>query len=133
MIDGGTTMIDHQLLQKAESFAKALNDKMRQKILKLIDDQGKIDTTQLKRKLKINDSTISYHLKVLSKAKIIKSQRLATLIGNSASYKRGSKFYTSDKEYGQVDVAATHSQRKYYSINEKRLSKVINLLCKLGE
>lgn len=62
-------------VKKASLVLRAINHKLRQQILKLIDEQGKLTVTELYVKLRLEQSVASQHLAILRKAGFVKTER----------------------------------------------------------
>ena len=74
--DNGTSLkIDLLNVQKAALILRAVNNKLRQQILKLIDEQGKITVTEIYVKLRLEQSVASQHLAILRKAGFVNTDR----------------------------------------------------------
>src|SRR5712675_98114 len=74
--DSGSTLeVDLLNIKKASLILRAINHKLRQQILKLIDDQGKITVTEIYVKLRLEQSVASQHLAILRKAGFVKTER----------------------------------------------------------
>ena len=54
---------------------RAINHKLSQQILKLIDEHGKITVTEIYVKLRLEQSVASQHLAILRKAGFVKTER----------------------------------------------------------
>ena len=67
--------IDLQNVKKAALILRALNHKLRQQILKLIDDQGKMTVTEIYVQLRLEQSVASQHLAILRKSGFVKTER----------------------------------------------------------
>lgn len=61
--------------KKAALILRAINHKLRQKILKLIDQERRITVTEIYVKLRLEQSVASQHLKILREAGIVKTER----------------------------------------------------------
>ncbi len=72
---GGQLTVDTLGVKKAALILRAFNHKLRQQILKLIDNHGKITVTEIYVKLRIEQSVASQHLSVLRKADFVKTER----------------------------------------------------------
>ncbi|MDP4265356.1 MAG: metalloregulator ArsR/SmtB family transcription factor [Bacteroidota bacterium] len=72
---GGTLAVDLLNIKKASLILRAINHKLRQQILKLIDDQGKITVTEIYVKLRLEQSVASQHLAILRKAGFVRTER----------------------------------------------------------
>lgn len=74
--EGGTSLkVDLLNVKKASLILRAINHKLRQQILKLIDEQGKITVTEIYVKLRLEQSVASQHLAILRKAGFVKTDR----------------------------------------------------------
>jgi DNA-binding transcriptional ArsR family regulator len=73
--NGAELKVDLLNLKKASLILRAINHKLRQQILKLIDEQGKITVTEIYVKLRLEQSVASQHLAILRKAGFVKTER----------------------------------------------------------
>jgi len=74
--DNGTALkVDLLNVKKASLILRAINHKLRQQILKLIDEQSKITVTEIYVKLRLEQSVASQHLAILRKAGFVKTER----------------------------------------------------------
>ncbi|MBU6307824.1 MAG: ArsR family transcriptional regulator, partial [Bacteroidetes bacterium] len=71
----GTLKIDLLELKKAAIILRALNHKLRQQIIRLIDENKKITVTDIYIKLRLEQSVASQHLAILRKAGFVKTSR----------------------------------------------------------
>ncbi len=67
--------IDLHNLKKAALVLRAVNQKLRQQILKLIDEHGRMTVTELYVKMRLEQSVASQHLAILRKAGFVKTDR----------------------------------------------------------
>ena len=67
--------VDLQNVKKAALILRALNHKLRQQILKLIDEHGKMTVTEIYVQLRLEQSVASQHLAILRKAGFVKTER----------------------------------------------------------
>jgi DNA-binding transcriptional ArsR family regulator len=72
---GHSLKVDLLNVKKASLILRAINHKLRQQILKLIDEQGKITVTEIYVKLRLEQSVASQHLAILRKAGFVKTER----------------------------------------------------------
>ena len=79
--------MDYLKIKKAALVLRALNHKLRQLILKTIDEHKRITVTELYVKLRLEQSVASQHLAILRKADIVKTVREGKFI-----------FYTINEE-----------------------------------
>lgn len=67
--------MDYLKIKKAALVLRALNHKLRQQILKTIDEHKRITVTELYVKLRLEQSVASQHLAILRKADIVNTVR----------------------------------------------------------
>lgn len=72
---GNSLKVDLLNVKKASLILRAINHKLRQQILKLIDEQGRITVTEIYVKLRLEQSVASQHLAILRKAGFVKTER----------------------------------------------------------
>lgn len=85
---GGPVKIDLLNIKKAAMILRAVNHKLRQQILKLIDEEGKITVTELYVKLRLEQSVASQHLAILRKAGFVNTARDGKFIHYSVNVNR---------------------------------------------
>jgi DNA-binding transcriptional ArsR family regulator len=85
---GAQLTIDLLNVKKAALTLRALNHKLRQQILKLIDDQGKMTVTEIYVKLRLEQSVASQHLAILRKAGFVNTTRDGKFIYYSVNASR---------------------------------------------
>ncbi len=86
--DGGLLKVDLMNVKKAALTIRAFNHKLRQQILKLIDEEGKITVTELYVKLRLEQSVASQHLAILRKAGFVNTSRDGKFIYYSVNVNR---------------------------------------------
>ena len=67
--------VDFISLKKGAMILRALNHKLRQQIVKLIDEKKKITVTEIYIQLRLEQSVASQHLAILRRAGIVKTDR----------------------------------------------------------
>lgn len=67
--------VDLLNVKKASLVLRAINHKLRQQILKLIDEHGRITVTEIYVKLRLEQSVASQHLSILRKAGFVNTER----------------------------------------------------------
>lgn len=67
--------VDLKNVKKAQMVLRALNHKLRQKILTIIDEKPSITVTEIYVKLRIEQSVASQHLAILRNANIVTTTR----------------------------------------------------------
>lgn len=80
--------IDVMPLKKAALVLRAVNHKLRQQMLKLIHQQGKMTVTEIYVKLRMEQSVASQHLAILRKAGFVNTLRDGKFIFYSVNYAR---------------------------------------------
>src|SRR6266567_174785 len=86
--NGSQLKVDLINVKKAALTLRAVNHKLRQQILKLIDEQGKMTVTEIYVKLRLEQSVASQHLAILRKAGFVKTDREGKFIYYSVNTSR---------------------------------------------
>lgn len=74
--------------KKAAMILRALNHKLRQQIVKLIDEHQKMTVTEIYVKLRLEQSVASQHLAILRRAGIVITTREGKFIFYTVDYNR---------------------------------------------
>jgi DNA-binding transcriptional ArsR family regulator len=85
---GENLKLDFLRLKKAAMILRALNHKLRQQLLKLVDEHEKITVTEIYVSLRLEQSVVSQHLAILRRAGIVITKREGKFIYYSLNYKR---------------------------------------------
>lgn len=80
--------VNYHNLKKAALVLRALNHKLRQQILALIETEKKITVTEIYVRMRLEQSVASQHLAILRKAGIVNTQRDGKFIYYTVNYKR---------------------------------------------
>jgi ArsR family transcriptional regulator, virulence genes transcriptional regulator len=80
--------MDYLKIKKAALVLRAINHKLRQLILKTIDEHKRITVTELYVKLRLEQSVASQHLAILRKAEIVNTVREGKFIFYTINEKR---------------------------------------------
>lgn len=80
--------IDYYNVKKAALTLRALNHKLRQQLIKLIDEEQKLTVTEIYVRLRLEQSVASQHLAILRKAGIVNTQREGKFIHYVINHKR---------------------------------------------
>ena len=80
--------VDYLRSKKAALILRAVNHKLRQQMIKLIDEKQKIVVTEIYVKLKLEQSVASQNLAILRRAGIVSTQRDGKFIYYSVNYPR---------------------------------------------
>lgn len=80
--------IDVMQLKKAALVLRAINHKLRQQLIKLIHQNGKMTVTEIYVKLRLEQSVASQHLAILRKAGLVNTLRDGKFVYYSVNYLR---------------------------------------------
>ena len=80
--------IDFLHMKKASMILRALNHKLRQQVIKLLDEHQKMTVTEIYVKLRLEQSVASQHLAILRRAGIVGTKREGKFIYYSINYGR---------------------------------------------
>ena len=72
---GAPVKVDFLNLKKAAMILRALNHKLRQQIIRILDENKKLTVTELYVQLRLEQSVASQHLAILRRAGIVKTER----------------------------------------------------------
>ncbi len=75
-------------VKKASLILRALNHKLRQQIIRLLDENKKMPVTEIYVKLRLEQSVASQHLAILRRAGIVAPQREGKFIYYGINYTR---------------------------------------------
>jgi len=73
--EGAPVKVDFLNLKKGALILRALNHKLRQQIIRLLDENKKLTVTEIYVNLRLEQSVASQHLAILRRAGIVKTQR----------------------------------------------------------
>lgn len=85
---GSPVKVDFVNLKKAAMILRALNHKLRQQIVKLIDENKRLTVTEIYIKLRLEQSVASQHLAILRRAGVVKTTRDGKFIYYSVNSSR---------------------------------------------
>ena len=80
--------IDNLTLKKASLVLRAINHKLRQQILRLLDDKQKMTVTEIFVYFRLEQSVISQHLTILRRAGFVTTERQGKFIYYYVNYDR---------------------------------------------
>lgn len=86
--EGAVIKVDFVSLKKGAMILRALNHKLRQQIVKLIDEKKKITVTEIYVHLRLEQSVASQHLAILRRAGIVRTDRDGKFIYYSVDAQR---------------------------------------------
>ncbi len=90
---GAELKIDFLNVKKAALILRALNHKLRQQMLQLLDEKRKMTVTELYVQLRLEQSVASQHLAILRRAGIVATTREGKFIYYSVNHKRLGEIY----------------------------------------
>jgi DNA-binding transcriptional ArsR family regulator len=80
--------VDFVHTKKAALILRSINHKVRQQIIKLLDESQKMTVTEIYVKLRLEQSVASQHLAILRRAGIVSTTRDGKFIYYSVNYQR---------------------------------------------
>ncbi len=80
--------VDLIQLKKSAAILRALNHKLRQQIIKLLNESKKMTVTEIYVKLRLEQSVASQHLAILRIAQLVTTKRDGKFIFYSVNYER---------------------------------------------
>jgi len=86
--EGSPVKIDFLQVKKSSLILRALNHKLRQHILKLLEEQSKLTVTEIYVQLRLEQSVASQHLAILRRAGIVKTDREGKFIYYGLNHQR---------------------------------------------
>lgn len=86
--DSSSIKLDFIHLKKASLVLRAMNHKLRQQMIKLLDESERMTVTEIYVKLRLEQSVASQHLAILRRAGIVITQRDGKFIYYAVNYER---------------------------------------------
>lgn len=86
--NGSSIKLDFLHLKKSALVLRALNHKLRQQMIKLLDESKRMTVTEIYVKLRLEQSVASQHLAILRRAGIVITQRDGKFIYYTINYPR---------------------------------------------
>ncbi|HRI21727.1 MAG TPA: metalloregulator ArsR/SmtB family transcription factor [Panacibacter sp.] len=80
--------LDFLHMKKSLLILRALNHKLRQQIVRLLDERRKVTVTEIYVELRLEQSVASQHLAILRRAGLVSASRDGKFIHYSINYKR---------------------------------------------
>ncbi|MBS1916220.1 MAG: helix-turn-helix transcriptional regulator [Bacteroidetes bacterium] len=74
-LDGNPVKVDFLNLKKGALILRAVNHKLRQQIIRLLDESKKLTVTEIYVQLRLEQSVASQHLAILRRAGVVKTER----------------------------------------------------------
>ena len=85
---GGQSQFDNAALKKAVMILRSVNNNLRQQILKLLDENKRMNVTDIYVTLHLEQSVTSQHLAILRNANIVSTERMGKEIYYSLNHAR---------------------------------------------
>ncbi len=73
--DKGEIKLDYNILRKAVLVLRSVNHKLRQSMIKLLEENEEMTVTELYVKLRLEQSVASQHLAILRRAGVVNTRR----------------------------------------------------------
>ncbi|MCY7420837.1 MAG: metalloregulator ArsR/SmtB family transcription factor [Chitinophagaceae bacterium] len=86
--DSNTIKLDFLHVKKSSLILRALNHKLRQQMIKLLDESERLTVTEIYVKLRLEQSVASQHLAILRRTGIVMTQRDGKFIYYAVNYNR---------------------------------------------
>src|SRR5687767_4492223 len=86
--DSSSIKLDFLHLKKAALVLRAMNHKLRQQMIKLLDENKQMTVTEIYVKLRLEQSVASQHLAILRRAGIVITKRDGKFIYYAVNYSR---------------------------------------------
>lgn len=80
--------IDYTVLKKAANALRSINHKLRQTMVRLLDEHKRLTVTEIYAKLKLEQSVASQHLAILRRTGVVKTEREGKFIFYSVNKPR---------------------------------------------
>lgn len=87
-MSGKNIKIDYLNVKKASLIFRALNHKLRQQMVKMLDEKSRLTVTDIYIELRLEQSVASQHLAILRRAGIVKTERDGKYIYYHVNYSR---------------------------------------------
>ncbi len=87
-IEQDNLKMDYIHMKKAAMILRAMNHKLRQQMIKLLDENKKMTVTDIYVKLRLEQSVASQHLAILRRAGIVSTEREGKFIYYGVNYSR---------------------------------------------
>jgi DNA-binding CsgD family transcriptional regulator len=131
--------IDSKAMQKAAGIYRSVNHSLRLQIIGIIHKAGAINVTPIKQQLKLEQSLVSAHLKILRDAKIVKSEKKGNSVYYSIDYQEMDRISVLAEKlipYRSTSNFLQNADRKLILKNKEEAEsftptelKVIHLIC----
>src|SRR5579862_1967695 len=86
--EGVPVKVDFLNLKKGSLILRALNHKLRQQIIRLLDENKKLTVTEIYIQLRLEQSVASQHLAILRRAGVVKTEREGKFIYYTVGHER---------------------------------------------
>lgn len=97
--------LDYVAVKSAAMTLRAINHKLRQQIVKLIDENKRMNVTDIYVKLRLEQSVASQHLAILRRANIVNTERDGKFIHYTVNHTRIAAIAKFTKDLVSTDEA----------------------------
>jgi DNA-binding transcriptional ArsR family regulator len=88
VLNNDSSSLDYTAAKTAAMVMRAINHKLRQQIIRLLEQHRKLPVSEIHVKLRLEQSVASQHLTILRQANLVTTQREGKSIVNSLNYAR---------------------------------------------
>ncbi len=103
--DESQIQLDYVAVKSAAMTLRAINHKLRQQIVKLIDENKRMNVTDIYVKLRLEQSVASQHLAILRRANIVNTERDGKFIHYTVNHSRIAALAQFTKDLVNTDEA----------------------------
>lgn len=87
-VETGAITLNFHHVKKSALILRAINHKLRQQLIRLIDENERMTVTEMFSQLRLEQSVVSQHLAILRRAKIVTTEKESKFVFYSLNYKR---------------------------------------------
>lgn len=102
--NAGSAKINYVEVKKGAAILRSINHKLRQSIIKLLEEKDKLTVTEIYVKLRVEQSVASQHLAILRRAEFVKTTREGKNIHYSLNQARLEEVNTFIKQLLKNDM-----------------------------
>jgi DNA-binding transcriptional ArsR family regulator len=93
--EGNEISVDLMQVKKVNMIIRAMNHKLRQQILKLLEQSGPLTVTDVQQKLHLEQSVTSQHLGILRRTNLVKTEKEGKAVYYSLNNERIASLWNS--------------------------------------
>lgn len=110
-----TVKLDYVAVKSAAMTLRSINHKLRQQIIRLLEENKRMNVTDIYVKLRLEQSVASQHLAILRRANIVRTERQGKFIHYSLNEKRIADIARFVNNLVNSDEPQTASDRTHYN------------------